>query len=108
MASIIPGVSILAGALKGFSVAANLSKPSQEQKQLNPYLLPIYYVLTTPLVRGSIEHNVNVYAAKGVEMYKPLLKSARGGHYLLAACIQQGIIIGAGVQLGKLCHEALQ
>ncbi len=100
--------AMLAGALRGFCVADNQSKPIQEQKQLNPYLLPIYYVLTTPLVRGSMEHNVNVYAAKGVEMYKTLLKSARGGHYLLAACIQQGIIIGAGVQLGKLGHETLE
>jgi hypothetical protein len=100
--------AMLAGALRGFSVADNQSKPLEQQKQLNPYLLPIYYVLTTPLVRGTMEHNVNVYAAKGVEMYKTLLKSARGGHYLLAASIQQGIIIGAGYQLGKLGYETLQ
>jgi hypothetical protein len=108
MTYIISGLTAFAGALKGYSVANNQSKLPAEQKQHNPYLLPIYYLFSTPFTRGTLEHNVSVWAHKGVEMYKTIHKNARPGHYLLAACVSQGLLIGAGYHVGKLTHETLQ
>jgi hypothetical protein len=108
MASIIPGVSILAGAFKGFGVAANLSKPSQEQKQHNPYLLPFYYALSTPFVSGRIHDKMLVNSTMGIEHYKQMAIKTSNAEVFLAACVWNAVLIGVGYQVGKLGHEALQ
>ncbi len=108
MSSIIPGVSILVGALKGFSVAANLSKPSQEQKLYNPYLLPFYYALSTPFVSTHIRDKILVKSTMGIDHYKQLATKTSNAELLLAACVWNAMLIGVGYQVGKLGHEALQ